>query len=157
MTIAVGQQAPDFTLPHKPGQDPVRLAEYRGAKNVVLLFFPLAWSSVCTNELCTTRDNYPQLADQEAEVLGISVDSPFALQAWAGEQGFQFPLLSDFNKQVSKEYDVLYEDLLGLQGVSKRAAFVVDKAGTVRYAEVCPSPKDLPDLEAIQNTLQTLG
>ena len=156
MTIVVGQQAPDFTLPHQPGQDPVRLSDYRGSKNVVLLFFPLAWSPVCTTELSTTRDNYSQFADLDAEVLGISVDSPFVLQAWASEQGFQFPLLSDFNKQVSKDYGVLYEDLLGLQGVSMRAAFVLDKGATVRYAEVCPSPKDLPDLEAIRSTLKTL-
>ena len=157
MTIATGRQAPDFTLPYKPGQDPVRLSDYRGKKNVVLLFFPLAWSPVCTDELSTTRDDYAQFADLDAEVLGISVDSPFTLQAWATDHGFPFPLLSDFNKQASAEYDVLYEDLLGLQGVSKRAAFVVDKEGTVRYAEVCPSPGELPDLEAVRSTLRDLG
>lgn len=156
MSLDVGQQAPDFTLPHAPGQDPVQLSQYRGDKNVVLLFFPLAWSSVCTEELCATRDDYSQYTELDAEVLGISVDSPFTLQAWAADQGFQFPLLSDFNKQASKDYDVLYEDLLGLQGVSKRAAFVVDKQGVVRYAEVCPTPKDLPDADAIRQTLQDL-
>ena len=156
MTITVGQQAPDLALPRQPGQDPVRLSDYRGEKNVVLLFFPLAWSPVCTNELTATRDDYAQYADLDAEVLGISVDSPFVLQAWASEQGLPFPLLSDFNKQASADYDVLYEDLLGLQGVSKRAAFVVDKEGTIRYAEVCPSPKELPDLEAVRSTLREL-
>lgn len=157
MTIDVGRQAPDFALPHKPGEAPVRLSDYRGDKNVVLLFFPLAWSPVCTDEMCATRDGYTRYVDVDAEVLGISVDSPFTLQAWADDQGFQFPLLSDFNKRVSEEYGVLYEDLLGLRGVSKRAAFVVDKEGKVRYAEVCATPKDLPDLEAIREVLQGLG
>lgn len=157
MTIDVGRQAPDFTLPHKPGEAPVQLSDYRGQKNVVLLFFPLAWSPVCTDELCATRDSYAHYAEVDAEVLGISVDSPFALQAWADEQGFQFPLLSDFNKDVSKRYGVLYEDLLGLRGVAKRAAFVVDKEGKVRYAEVCPTPKDLPDSAAIRGVLKDLG
>ena len=157
MTLDVGRQAPDFTLPHKPGGAPVKLSDYRGEKNVVLLFFPLAWSPVCTDEMCATRDRYSGYADVDAEVLGISVDSPFTLQAWAEDQGFQFPLLSDFNKDVSKNYGVLYEDLLGLQGVARRAAFVVDKEGTVRYAEVCPTPKDLPDLESIRGVLQDLG
>lgn len=157
MAIEVGQSAPDFTLPHKPGQEPVQLSEYHGNKNVVLLFFPLAWSPVCTDEMCATRDSYNRYSELDAEVLGISVDSPFALQAWADDQGFQFPLLSDFNKDVAKKYGVLYEDLLGLRGVAKRAAFVVDKLGKVRYAEVCPSPKELPDLESIRETLRELG
>lgn len=157
MVIEVGQPAPDFTLPHQPGQEPVRLSGYRGEKNVVLLFFPLAWSSVCTDELCATRDGYSRYTELDAEVLAISVDSPFTLQAWADDQGFQFPLLSDFNKDVAKEYGVLYEDLLGLRGVAKRAAFVVDKQGKVRYTEVCPTPKDLPDLESIREILGELG
>lgn len=157
MSIDPGQEAPDFVLPHRPGQDPVRLSDYRGDKNVVLLFFPLAWSSVCTTEMCTTRDAYSEYADLDAEVLGVSVDSPFTLQAWASDQGIQFPLLSDFNKQASKVYDVLYEDLLGLHGVSKRAAFVVDKQGKIRYSEVCATPGDLPDTDAILGTLKSLG
>lgn len=156
MTIEVGQKAPDFSLPHVPGQDPVKLSSYRDEKNVVLLFFPLAWSSVCTQELCGMRDDYSRYTDLDAEILGVSIDSPFALQAWSKEQGFQFPLLSDFNRDVSRQYDVLYEDLMGLRGVSKRAAFVIDKNGEVRYAEVCPTPGDLPDLEAIRGTLKDL-
>jgi peroxiredoxin len=156
MTIELGQEAPDFTLPHTPGGDPVTLSEVRADKNVVLLFFPLAWSPVCTTEMCTTRDSYSQVSDLDSEVLGISVDSPFTLQAWAENQGIQFPLLSDFNKEVSKQYGVLYEDLLGLRGVAKRAALVVDKSGKVRYAEVCPTPGDLPDLQAIRETLKEL-
>lgn len=156
MTIESGQSAPDFSLPHIPGQEPVRLSTYRGEKNVVLLFFPLAWSSVCTQELCTLRDDYDRYADLDAEVLGVSVDSPFALQAWTKEQGFQFPLLSDFNREVSRLYGVLYDDLLGLHGVSKRAAFVIDKQGVVRHAEVCPTAGDLPNLESIRQTLANL-
>lgn len=157
MTIEVGHKAPEFSLPHIPGQDPVKLSHYQGRKNVVLLFFPLAWSSVCTKELCTLRDDYSRYADLDAEVLGISVDSPFALQAWSKEQGFQFPLLSDFNREVSRKYDVLYDELLGLRGVSKRAAFVIDKKGEVRYAEVCPSAGDLPNLEAIREAVMGLS
>lgn len=151
MTIEVGQPAPDFTLPAKPGSDPVSLASYRGDRNVVVLFFPLAFSPVCSQEMCSIRDGrYEALQSDDVEVLGISVDSPFALQAWADQENFNFPLLSDFNKEASRSYDVLYEDLLGLQGVSKRAAFVIDKDGIVQYAEVCPTPKDLPDFDAIQ-------
>lgn len=157
MAIEVGQEAPDFTLPRNPGEDPIKLSDYRGKSNVVVLFFPLAWSSVCTKELCSMRDDYDRYQGLDAEILGISVDSPFALQAWSREQGFSFPLLSDFNREVSKRYDVLYDNLLGLDGVSKRAAFVVDRDGQVRYAEVCPSAGDLPDLAAIRSTVESLG
>lgn len=157
MTIQIGQVAPALSLTAKPGEDPVDLASYRGEKNVVLLFFPLAWSPVCTNEMCSTRDSYDRYGELDAEVLGISVDSPFALQAWAREQDFPFPLLSDFNREIARRYDVLYEDLMGLQGVAKRAAFVVDKQGVVRYAEVCPTPGDQPDYAAIRQTLEGLS
>lgn len=158
MTIEVGQQAPDFSLPETPGQDPVKLSGFQGDKHVVLLFFPLAFSPVCSQEMCSIRDDrYGDLQAEDTEVLGISVDSPFALQAWAEQENFSFPLLSDFNKEVSKRYDVLYEDLLGLQGVAKRAAFVIDKNGVVQYAEVCPTPKDLPDFDAIQAKVEALS
>jgi glutaredoxin-dependent peroxiredoxin len=157
MSISVGDHAPELSLPSKPGSDPVSLSDYQGDKNVVLLFFPLAWSPVCTQELCSMRDAYSSLRELDAEVLAVSVDSPFALQAWAKEQSYEFPLLSDFNKEASRSYDVLIEDLLGLKGVSKRAAFVIDKEGVVRYAEVTPSPKELPDFDAIRSTVQGLG
>ena len=153
--IQVGDEAPNFTLKGTP-EDPVELASFRSSKNVVLLFFPLAWTGVCTKEMCTIRDEHSQYESLNAAVLGISVDSPFALGAWAAEQGFGFPLLSDFNREVSQSYDVLYEDLMGLRGVAKRAAFVIDQDGKVRYAEVCPSPGDLPNFENIQNTLRDL-
>lgn len=157
MTVEAGREAPEFSLPSKPGEEPVRLSDFRGKKSVVLLFFPLAWTSVCTGEMCTTRDDYDKYAELDAEVLGISVDSPFALQAWAREQDIPFPLLSDFNREASRRWDVLYEDLMGLRGVAKRAAFVVDRDGVVRYAEVCPSPGELPDLEAVRETLRQLA
>lgn len=157
MSIEIGQKAPEIVLPHVPGEEPVKLSDYAGERNVVLLFFPLAWSSVCTKEMCTMRDDYSELEEIGAEVLGISVDSPFALQAWTKEEGFSFPLLSDFNRDVSRRYGVLYEEFHGFNGVSKRAAFVVDKDGVVRYAEVCPSAGDMPDLAAIRRTLEELA
>lgn len=157
MSLQVGDQAPEFELTRVPGEDPVRLSDLRRDGPVVALFFPLAWSPVCTQELCSMRDAYSSLRELDAEVLAVSVDSPFALQAWAKEQNYEFPLLSDFNKEASRSYDVMIEDLLGLKGVSKRAAFVIDKDGVVRYAEVTPSPKELPDFDAIRSTVQGLG
>lgn len=156
MTIQVGDKAPSFNLKGTVGDGPIDLSSYRGEKNVVLLFFPLAWTGVCTAEMCGIRDGYAQYADLDAEVFGISVDSPFALGAWAKEEGFEFPLLSDFNREAATSYDVLYEDLMGLRGVAKRAAFVIDKEGVVRYAEVCPTPAELPDFSKIRDTLKGL-
>ena len=153
MTLKVGDQAPDFTLKGTAGDEPVTLSSYQGEKNVVLLFFPLAWTSVCSTEMCSIRDNYSQYQNLDAEVLGISVDSPFALAAWAKEEGFNFPLLSDFNRQAATDFGVLYEDLMGLKGVAKRAAFVVDKSGKLSHVEVCESAGDLPDFEKIRAAL----
>lgn len=157
MPIREGDRAPDFSLKGTAGDQPIELAQYRGDKNVVLLFFPLAWTSVCTSEMCSIRDSYARYREIDAEVLGISVDSPFALAAWAKEEGFAFPLLSDFNRAAARSYDVLYEDLMGLKGVAKRAAFVVDREGIVRYAEVCPTPAQLPDFGKIQQALRAAG
>ena len=156
MALQSGEQAPDFTLKGTPDGEPVTLSSYAGERNVVLLFFPLAWTSVCSTEMCSVRDSYAQYQNLDAEVFGISVDSPFALAAWAKQEGFNFPLLSDFNREVAARYGVLYEDLMGLKGVAKRAAFVVDKGGILRYAEVCASPADLPSLAEIQQTLAGL-
>ncbi len=156
MTLQVGDPAPDFKLPGTE-EDPVSLTAFRGEKNVVVLFFPLAWTGVCTNEMCSIRDSLSNYEDLDAQVLGISVDSPFALKAWSKEQGFNFPLLSDFNREAARDYDALYEDLLGFKGVAKRAAFVVDKEGEVRYVEVLEKARDLPDFEAIQESLRSLG
>jgi peroxiredoxin len=156
MTVELGDRAPDFALPRSPGEPAVRLADYLGTKNVVLLFFPLAWSSVCTAELCSVRDDHAAYAGLDAEVLGVSVDSPYALSAWAREQGFPFPLLSDFNRDVSRSYGALYDDFHGLAGVSKRAAFVVDKRGVIRHREVLEDARLQPDFAAVRAVLAGL-
>ena len=156
MAIETGRKAPDFSLKGTQGDRPVTLSSYQGKSNVVLLFFPLAFTSVCTEELCSTSADYSSYQALNAEVFGISIDSPFSLAAFAAQENIQINLLSDFNREASRAFDVLYEDLLGLKGVAKRAAFVIDKQGTVRYAEECPTPKDLPNFEAIRGALQGL-
>lgn len=157
MPILAGQKAPDFTLFDTEKQK-ISLADSRG-KNVVLLFFPLAFTGTCTKELCNVRDNIGLYNNTNASVFGISVDSLFSLGKFKEEQHLNFPLLSDFNKDASKAYDVLYETFpaFEMQGVSKRAAFVIDKEGTVKYAEICPTPGDEPNYEAIQATLNALN
>lgn len=157
MPILAGQKAPDFTLFDTEKQK-ISLADGRG-KNVVLLFFPLAFTGTCTKELCNVRDNIGLYNNTNASVFGISVDSLFSLGKFKEEQHLNFPLLSDFNKDASKAYDVLYETFpaFEMQGVSKRAAFVIDKEGTVKYAEICPTPGDEPNYEAIQATLNALS
>lgn len=155
MVIQTGQQAPDFSLYDTDKQE-VTLSSLRG-KNVVLLFFPLAFTSVCTAELCSVRDNYDQYDRLNAQVFGISVDSAFTLKAFKKEQQLNFPLLSDFNKTASTAYDVLYEQFaLGMKGVSKRAAFVIDREGVIRYAEVLEDAGRQPDFNAIKNTLENI-
>lgn len=156
MAIQTGQQAPEFTLRDSDKQE-VKLGDYKG-KNVVLLFFPLAFTGVCTAELCSLRDNMTTYNDLNAQVLAISVDSLFTLDKFKKEQGFNFPLLSDFNKEVSAAYDSLYENfVLDMKGVSKRSAFVLDKEGVVQYAEVLEDAGKIPDFEKIQQTLQSLS
>lgn len=152
MSLQVGQQAPFFTLPDTD-RNQVSLADFSG-KNVVLLFFPMAFTGVCTTELCSVRDNIALYNNANAQVLGISVDSPFTLAKFKEEQKLNFPLLSDFNKEVSAAYGAFYDVFIGwMKGVSKRSAFVIDGAGIVRYAEVLESAGDLPNFEAINNTL----
>lgn len=157
MPITVGQKAPDFTL-FDTDKNKVSLADQKGS-NVVILFFPLAFTGVCTAELCNIRDNIAVYNNTNAKVFGISVDSLFSLGKFREEQKLNFPLLSDFNKDASKAFDVLYETFpaFEMQGVSKRSAFVIDKEGVVQYAEICPTPGDLPDFTAIQNTLSGLA
>lgn len=156
MPIQTAQQAPGFSL-FDTEKNKVSLADQKGS-NVVLLFFPLAFTSTCTKELCSVRDNISQFNNANAKVFGISVDSLFTLGKYKQEQNLNFPLLSDFNKEAAKAYDVLYETFpsFEMNGVSKRAAFVIDKDGIVRYAEICPTPADLPDFAAIQQTLDGL-
>ena len=150
MSNLMGKPAPAFTL-FDTEKKAVNLADYKG-KNVVVLFFPLAFTGVCTTELCSIRDNIGVYNSANAEVLGISVDSLFTLGKFKEEQKLNFSLLSDFNKSASKAFDVLYETFpaFEMQGVSKRAAFVIDKEGVIQYAEVCPTPGDLPNFAAIQ-------
>ena len=153
--VQVGDKAPAFRLV-SDSKEMVTLDDYRG-KNLVLLFFPMAFTSVCTRELCGIRDDFAAYQGLGAEVLGISVDSPFTLHRFREEQGLGFPLLSDFNKEASTAYGVLYEEfVLGLKGVAKRSAFVLDPEGTVRYAEVLDNAGNLPNFANIQQALRTL-
>ncbi len=155
MALQVGDKAPDFTLKNTDLEE-VDLQSQLD-KNVVLLFVPLAFTGVCTTELCDISQGLSAYEDVGARVLGISVDSPFALKNWAEKEGITIPLLSDFNKEVSAAYGAQYEDLLGLRGVAKRSAFVIDREGVIRFASVSDDAKVLPDFEAIQACLQELG
>ena len=156
MSVQVGQPAPDFTLKNTDMED-VQLSSFQGQKNVVLLFVPLAFTGVCTNELCSVRDNLNNYANLNAEVLGISVDSPFSQKAWKEQENLNFALLSDFNRDVVQAYGTQYEALGNFKGVAKRSAFVVDKQGQVQYAEVLESAGDLPNFDKINETLQGLS
>ncbi|MFY8091771.1 MAG: redoxin domain-containing protein [Chitinophagaceae bacterium] len=157
MSITKGSAAPTFTLPTTVMNEKVNLEDLKG-KNVLLLFFPMAFTGVCTKELCSVRDNIALYNNANATVLGISVDSPFTLAKFKEEQGLNFDLLSDFNKEVSASYGAIYDSFIGwMKGVSKRSAFVIDKEGTVQYAEVLESAGDLPNFEAINNTLAGLN
>ena len=158
MGITVGDHAPDFTLKSKSGDlNDISLSDYRDKKNVVILFFPLAYTGVCTDEMCSVSAGLADYDALDAQVLGISVDSPFAQEAWAEKEGITIPLLSDFNKEVSAAYGSQFEDLIGLKGVAKRSAFVVDKSGVVRFASVSDDPTELPDFDAIKACLQALS
>jgi peroxiredoxin len=155
MKIEKGQQAPNFIL-HDTDKKEVNLSDYKG-KNVLLLFFPLAFTSVCTAELCNVRDNIGLYNNANASVFGISVDATPTLAKFKDEQKLNFPLLSDFNKEASTAYDVLYDAFWGwMKGVSKRAAFIIDKDGIVRYAEVLDNAGNQPDFQAINSTLASL-
>jgi glutaredoxin-dependent peroxiredoxin len=157
MAIEIGQRAPAFTL-YSSDRTKVSLSDYQD-KNVVLLFFPLAFSSVCTAELCSVRDNIDFYNGANAQVLGISIDSLFVLNKFKADQNLNFPLLSDFNKETAKAYEVLYETFpaFEMHGVSKRAVFVIDRTGAVKYAEICATPGDQPSFDAIRQTLSTLS
>ena len=156
MAIKIGQEAPDFTL-RDTEKNKVTLSEQRG-KNVVLLFYPLAFTSTCTKELCMTRDNIATYNNLDAQVYGISVDSLFAQGKFKSEQNLNFPLLSDFNKTASTAYDTIYDHWFNdMDGVSKRSAFVIDKKGIVRYAEVLENASDIPNFDAIQKCLKEIN
>ena len=155
--VEVGSKAPEFTL-FSSDKKEVSLSDYKG-QNVVLLFFPFAFSSVCTKELCDMRDNMAQFNNWDAQVLGLSIDSPFTLAKFKEENQLNFPLLSDFNKGVSRAYNSLYEEFpaFGMRGVSKRSVFLVGKDGTIKHMEVCASPGDMPNFASLKETLSGLN
>lgn len=155
MSVDVGSKAPDFTLTDQD-REAVTLSALRG-RPVVLAFFPAAFSSVCTKELCTFRDNLSKLNRAQAQVYGISVDTFFTLKAFQQDQRLTFPLLSDFNKQVIRQYDVFNEDMIGLKGIAKRAVFVIDEDGIVRHREVLDDARNEPDYERLFSTLAGLA
>lgn len=156
MSLTIGQPAPDFTLFDTEKQE-VSLSGFKG-KNVVLLFFPQAFTGVCTEELCSTRDNIGVYEGLDAQVLAISVDSIFTLGKFKEDQQFNFPLLSDFNKEVSRKYGAIFEDwILNMKGVSKRSVFIIDKEGVLRYSEVLESAGDMPDFAKAQEALKSMG
>ena len=158
MAIPVGSKAPDFTLKSKQasGLVDVKLSDHVGKRNTVLLFFPAAFTGVCTQEMCSitaARNDYSGL---NADVIGVSVDNPFAQEAWAQKEKIGITLASDLNKKVAESYGVLLPDLIGMGAVAARAAFVIDKNGVVQYSEQTPTPKDLPNFNAIKDTLGKL-
>jgi peroxiredoxin len=158
MPIPVGSKAPDFTLKSKQasGIVDVKLSDNLGKKNTVVLFFPLAFTSVCTKEMCDVTAGLNAFSGLGADVIGISVDSPFAQEAWAQKEKIGITLASDLNKEVIKKYDVVFPMLAGVGDTAARAAFVVDKSGVVQYSEQTPTPKDLPNFNAIKETLEKL-
>lgn len=155
MQIKTGDKAPAFTL-YDSDKNEVSLSSHQG-KPVVLLFFPLAYTGVCTTELCSIRDDKKAYDDLDATVLAISVDSLFTLEQFKKQERYNFTMLSDFNKEVSRSYGALYEDfVLGMKGVSKRAAFVIDAQGVVKYAEVLDNAGEIPNFVAVKETLANL-
>ncbi len=158
MAIKVGSKAPDFTLKSKnaTGLVDVKLSENFGKKNTVLLFFPAAFTSVCTKEMCDVTAGLSHYSSLNAAVIGISIDTPFAQEAWAKQEKITITLASDLNKSVIKTYDVVFPNLAGIGDTAARAAFVIDKTGVIQYAEQTPTPKDVPDFSAIQKVLSGL-
>jgi peroxiredoxin len=158
MPIPVGTKAPDFTLKSKQasGLVDIKLSNNLGKKNTVLLFFPAAFTGVCTQELCDVTAGLSAYSGLNADVIGISIDTPFAQEAWAQKEKIQLPLASDLNKEVIKKYDVVFPMLAGVGDTAARAAFVIDKNGIVQYSEQTPTPKDLPNFEKVKETLAKL-
>ena len=163
MALSTGTKAPNFTLPTKVenGVELITLKKYAHMCNVVLLFFPMAFTETCTEEMCTVSREYARYVDLGAAVLGISGDNPFVQAAWAEKEEITFPLLSDYEHQVAQRYDVAYESFLpkhylGMGGVAKRAAFIVDVDGIIQYAESHDDSRRLPDFDAITTRLESL-
>jgi glutaredoxin-dependent peroxiredoxin len=158
MAIPVGSKAPDFTLKSKQtsGLVDVRLSNNFGKKNTVLLFFPAAFTSVCTQEMCDISGGLGAYASLNADVIAISVDTPFSQEAWAQKEKISLTLASDLNKEVIKQYNVVFPMLAGVGDTAARAAFVIDKAGVVQYSEQTPSPKELPHFDQVKAALGKL-
>jgi len=159
MPIPIGSKAPDFTLKSKQasGLVDVKLSNNFGKKNTVLLFFPLAFTSVCTKEMCDLTAGLGAYTGLNAEVIGVSVDSPFTQEVWAQKEKIGITLASDLNKTTAKAYDVLFPMLAGVGDTAARAAFVIDKNGVVQYSEQTPTPKDLPSFDAVKAALTKLS
>ena len=157
MPVTVGQNAPDFSL-YSSVKEKFTLSNSIGNQNILLLFFPLAFTGVCTKELCAIRDDISIFTNKHVDVIGISVDSVFTLAKFKEEQKLNFTLLSDFNKEVSVLYESIYDSFtdMGMKGVSKRSAFLIDKKGVIQYAEVLESAGDIPDFEAIMQVISRL-
>ena len=155
MPLAVGSKAPDFTLKTKTpdGLKDIKLSDNFGKQQTVLLFYPLAFTGTCTKEMCDMTTGLTPYTDLGAVVYGISVDSPFANDAWAKEHKIGVTLLSDLNKMTTKAYDVVFPNLAGVGDTSARAAFVIGKDGVIKYSEVTATPKDLPNFEAVKAAL----
>ena len=158
MALPVGTKAPDFTLKSKQasGLVDVQLSKNFGQKNTVLLFFPAAFTSVCTQEMCDITAGLGAYSGLNADVIGISVDTPFAQEAWAKQEKIKLTLASDLNKEVIRKYDVVFPMLAGVGDTAARAAFVIDKNGTIAYSERTPTPKDLPNFSAVKQALEKL-
>ena len=155
MSVDVGAKAPDFTLHNQDRQD-VTLSQELKKGPVVLAFFPAAFSGTCQQEMCTFRDSASELNKVNAQVLGVSVDTFFALKAWGDQHKLGFPLLSDFNKEVLPKYGVLNPDMIGLKGIAKRAVFVIDRNGVVRHREVLEDARNEPDYDKVKQALASL-
>ena len=163
MPLAVGTKTPDFTLSTKTADGPkqIKLSDNFGKKNTLLLFFPMAFTGTCTEEMCGQSKELPSYSGMNTEVYGISGDNPFAQEAWAKKETITVPLLSDYEHKVAKQYDVMYDSFLpqmnlGMSGVPKRSAFIVDRAGVIQYAESNDDARDLPNFDKIKAKLAEL-
>ena len=162
MALKVGDKAPDFSLPSlnpkSPDVNTVSLSSYKDQKDVVLLFFPQAFSGVCTEEMCTMSDGLEFFNDLNVQVLGISVDGTFVQKAFAEKFNIKVPLLSDYNREIVKKYDVMRPEFThGMKNTAERAAYIIDKTGTIQYSEVTPTPGELPNFEAIRKKIKNLN
>lgn len=156
MAVAAGSKAPDFTLVNQDREN-VTLSQELSKGNVVLAFFPGAFSGTCTKEMCNFRDTMGNFKNVNAKVLGVCTDTFFTLKAWDDQQKLGFPLLSDYNKEVINAYGVVNPDMIGLKNIAKRAVFVIDKGGVVRYSEVLEDARNEPDYAKLTEALGHVG